>query len=79
MCYQLKVGDGTTSVTLLASEFLKQIKPFVEEGVHPQIIVKSFRKAVGMVSIPAPVFIITLSALMSMKHCSCKMPHAKNI
>ena len=51
MCYQLKVGDGTTSVTLLASEFLKQIKPFVEEGVHPQIIVKSFRKAVGMVSI----------------------------
>ncbi|CAH1959955.1 unnamed protein product [Acanthoscelides obtectus] len=27
-----EVGDGTTSVVLLAGEFLKQLKPFVEEG-----------------------------------------------
>lgn len=40
----LQVGDGTTSVTLLAAEFLKQCKPFVDEGIHPQIIIKSFRK-----------------------------------
>lgn len=40
-----EVGDGTTSVVLLAGEFLKQCKPFVEEGVHPQIIVRAFRKA----------------------------------
>jgi T-complex protein 1 subunit eta len=40
-----EVGDGTTSVVLLAGEFLKQCKPFVEEGVHPRIIIKSFRKA----------------------------------
>ncbi|CAD7673431.1 unnamed protein product [Nyctereutes procyonoides] len=26
-----EVGDGTTSVTLLAAEFLKQVKPYVEE------------------------------------------------
>ena len=39
------MGDGTTSVVLLAGEFLKQCKPFVEEGVHPQIIVRAFRKA----------------------------------
>ena len=44
------MGDGTTSVTLLSSEFLKQVKPFIEEGVHPQIVVKSFRKAAGLVS-----------------------------
>ncbi|MFV1017216.1 TCP-1/cpn60 chaperonin family protein, partial [Klebsiella pneumoniae] len=25
-----EVGDGTTSVTLLAAEFLKQVKPYVE-------------------------------------------------
>jgi T-complex protein 1 subunit eta len=40
-----EVGDGTTSVVILACEFLKQCKPFVEEGVHPRVIVKSFRKA----------------------------------
>lgn len=40
-----QVGDGTTSVVLLAGEFLKQCKPFIEEGVHAQIIVRSFRKA----------------------------------
>ncbi|KAI1291773.1 T-complex protein 1 subunit eta [Halotydeus destructor] len=39
-----EVGDGTTSVTLLAAEFLKQCKTFVEEGLHPQIIVRSLRK-----------------------------------
>lgn len=43
-----EVGDGTTSVTLLAGEFLKQFKPFVDEGVHPQIIVRSVRKALQM-------------------------------
>jgi T-complex protein 1 subunit eta len=40
-----EVGDGTTSVVLLAGEFLKQLKPFVEEGVHPRIIIKAIRKA----------------------------------
>ncbi|XP_041056807.1 T-complex protein 1 subunit eta [Carcharodon carcharias] len=40
-----EVGDGTTSVTLLAAEFLRQIKSYVEEGLHPQIIIRSFRKA----------------------------------
>lgn len=40
-----EVGDGTTSVVLLAGEFLKECKPFIEEGVHPQVIVRAFRKA----------------------------------
>ncbi|XP_028403290.1 T-complex protein 1 subunit eta-like [Dendronephthya gigantea] len=43
-----EVGDGTTSVTLLASEFLRMAKPFIEEGVHPQVIIKSYRKAVNL-------------------------------
>jgi T-complex protein 1 subunit eta len=42
------VGDGTTSVVLLAGEFLKQIKPFIEEGVHPRIIIRAFRKAMQL-------------------------------
>ena len=40
-----EVGDGTTSVTLLAAEFLKQVKPYVEEGLHPQIIIRAFHTA----------------------------------
>ncbi|XP_025991393.1 T-complex protein 1 subunit eta isoform X1 [Solenopsis invicta] len=40
-----EVGDGTTSVVLLAGEFLKQMKPFIEEGVHSRIIIKALRRA----------------------------------
>jgi len=29
-----EVGDGTTSVTLLAGEFMKEAKAFIEEGMH---------------------------------------------
>lgn len=39
------VGDGTTSVVLLAAEILKGTKPFVEDNVHPQIISKFIRLA----------------------------------
>uniref|UniRef100_A0A7S2CM60 T-complex protein 1 subunit eta n=1 Tax=Florenciella parvula TaxID=236787 RepID=A0A7S2CM60_9STRA len=45
MSQDAEVGDGTTSVVLLAGEVLKQIKPFVEEGLHPQIIMGGLRKA----------------------------------
>jgi len=30
-----EVGDGTTSVCLLAGEMLKESKYFIEEGMHP--------------------------------------------
>lgn len=43
-----QVGDGTTSVTLLAAEFLKQLKPYVEEGLHPQTIIRAFRTATNL-------------------------------
>ncbi|XP_050308884.1 T-complex protein 1 subunit eta [Anthonomus grandis grandis] len=43
-----EVGDGTTSVVLLAGEFLKQIKPYVDEGVHPRIIIKSVRSCLQL-------------------------------
>merc|ERR1719163_145177 len=35
----------TTTVVILAGEFLRECKPFVEDGVHPQNIIKSFREA----------------------------------
>ena len=57
----VQVGDGTTTVTLLASEFLKQVKPFIEEGVHAQVAVKSFRKAANLVSeFRRSVFVMSL-------------------
>ncbi|KAK5608419.1 T-complex protein 1 subunit eta [Crenichthys baileyi] len=43
-----EVGDGTTSVTLLAAEFLKQLKAYVEEGLHPQTIIRAFRTATNL-------------------------------
>ncbi|KAE9448217.1 hypothetical protein C3L33_19884, partial [Rhododendron williamsianum] len=41
----MEVGDGTTTVVLLAGEFLKEAKPFIEDGVHPQNLIRSFRTA----------------------------------
>ncbi len=41
----MQVGDGTTSVVLLVGEILKNCKSFVEENVHPQVIVRGVRKA----------------------------------
>lgn len=45
-----EVGDGTTSVVLLAGELLKQAKPFIEENVAPQIIIRSYRMAAELAS-----------------------------
>jgi T-complex protein 1 subunit eta len=43
-----EVGDGTTSVVVLAGEILKEVKEFVEQGVSTQIIIKGLRRASGM-------------------------------
>lgn len=39
------VGDGTTSVVLLAAEILVHMKPLVEAGVHPQTLQRYLRTA----------------------------------
>ncbi|EHK43762.1 uncharacterized protein TrAtP1_008170 [Trichoderma atroviride] len=43
-----EVGDGTTSVVVLAGEILKEVKEHVEQGVSSQIIIKGLRRAVQM-------------------------------
>ena len=40
-----EVGDGTTSVTVLAGELLKEARTFIEEGVSSHLITKGYRKA----------------------------------
>nr|GMD12879.1 T-complex protein 1 subunit eta [Ipomoea batatas] len=43
-----EVGDGTTNVVLLAGEFLKEAKPYIEDGVHPQNLIRSYRTACNL-------------------------------
>lgn len=43
-----EVGDGTTSVTILAGELMREAKPFLEEGISSHIIMKGYRKAVQL-------------------------------
>ena len=40
-----EVGDGTTTVVVLAGEFLKEVRSFIEEGVNPRTIVRGYREA----------------------------------
>ena len=40
-----EVGDGTTSVVVLAGEILKEVKDLVEQGVSSQTIIKGLRRA----------------------------------
>jgi len=40
-----EVGDGTTSVIILAGEMLAAAEPFLERKMHPTVIVAAFRKA----------------------------------
>jgi T-complex protein 1 subunit eta len=44
-----EVGDGTTSVVLLAAQLLKEVKGYIEEDVSPHIIMKGFRQASQLV------------------------------
>lgn len=43
-----EVGDGTTSVVLLAGEFLKESKQFVEDGLHSAHLIKGYRTACNL-------------------------------
>ena len=37
-----EVGDGTTSVILLAGELLKEARQFIEDGMSPQVIINGY-------------------------------------
>lgn len=41
-----EVGDGTTSVTVLACELLKEAEQLINAKIHPQTIISGYRKAV---------------------------------
>ena len=41
------VGDGTTSVVVFAGELLKESKQFIDEGMHSQVLIKGYRRALN--------------------------------
>eukprot|EP00163_Fabomonas_tropica_P003252 TRINITY_DN1273_c0_g2_i1.p1 TRINITY_DN1273_c0_g2~~TRINITY_DN1273_c0_g2_i1.p1 ORF type:complete len:576 (+),score=206.66 TRINITY_DN1273_c0_g2_i1:215-1729(+) len=43
-----EVGDGTTSVVVLAGELMKVVKEFIEDNVHPQAIITAYRQALQL-------------------------------
>lgn len=40
-----EVGDGTTSVIILAGEFMQSAKKFLEENMHPTVVISAYRSA----------------------------------
>merc|ERR1719182_131281 len=40
-------GDGTTSVVVLASEFIRNAQTLVEAKMHPQVVIKGYRLALA--------------------------------
>ena len=60
-----EVGDGTTSVVLLAAQLLKEVRSFIEEGVSPHIIMKGFRKASQLVRVTHPYLILNADIFLS--------------
>lgn len=42
----LKVGDGTTSVVIIAAELLKRANELVKNNIHPTVVMAGYRLAV---------------------------------
>ncbi|XP_023569552.1 T-complex protein 1 subunit gamma-like, partial [Octodon degus] len=40
-----EVGDGTTSVIILAGEMLSVAEHFLEQQMHPTVVISAYRKA----------------------------------
>ena len=49
-----EVGDGTTSVVILASELLKRAHELVKNGIHPTSVMAGYRMAMKVSTPPRP-------------------------
>ena len=65
-----EVGDGTTSVCLLAGELLRSVKPLIEDGLHPQTIIRGFRLAQTQVQLR--LRLLQPVARISLTVCTCR-------
>lgn len=48
MTQDSEVGDGTTSVAVLAAELLREAEKMVAMKIHPQVIIAGYRKALNI-------------------------------
>jgi T-complex protein 1 subunit gamma len=65
-----EVGDGTTSVIILAGEILHLSQPFLEKDIHPTVIVRAYMRALDAAvkiidSLAFPIDINDRSQLMN--------------
>jgi thermosome subunit len=49
-----EVGDGTTTVVVLAGKLLEQAEMLLDEGIHPTIIIDGFKKALDFINSTIP-------------------------
>ena len=49
-----EVGDGTTSVVIVAAELLKRANELVRKKIHPTSIISGFRLAQREARLPVP-------------------------
>ena len=49
-----EVGDGTTTVVVLAGKLLEQAEILLDEGIHPTIIIDGFKKALDFINETIP-------------------------
>ncbi|KJH44637.1 T-complex protein 1, beta subunit [Dictyocaulus viviparus] len=48
MTQDSEVGDGTTSVAVLAAELLKEAEKLIAQRIHPQTIISGYRRALSI-------------------------------
>jgi T-complex protein 1 subunit gamma len=59
-----EVGDGTTSVIILAGEILAVVEGFLEKDIHPTVIVSAYMKCLEeLVRVTESLGVISLSSL----------------
>lgn len=61
-----EVGDGTTSVVILAAELLKRANELVRNKIHPTNIISGYRLAMKEVRVPLAPLPLWQCAL---QHC----------
>lgn len=67
------VGDGTTSVVILAGEVLSLAEPWLQKGIHPQIVISAYKKALddaleAMDKLAVPLDVNDRSELLKLIH-----------
>ncbi len=65
---EASVGDGTTTVVVLAGELLKEAEGLIDLGIHPVVIAKGYRMALEMcLTILDEIAITTVGDLPTLK------------